>query len=62
MSALVRLKIYRESNNMMTMMIEDAMDDALEVDAVSLIELTHTISIIINTNMIIIIIITWSLP
>ena len=50
---------------MMTMMIEDAMDDALEVDTVSPIELTTTISIIINIiikeNMIIIII-TWSLP
>ena len=52
----------------MTMMIEDAMDDALEVDTVSLIELTTTISIIISIiiniikeNMIIIII-TWSLP
>ena len=51
---------------MMTMMIEDAMDDALEVDTVSLIELTTTISIIISIiikeNMIIVIIITWSLP
>ena len=54
---------------MMTMMIKDAMDDALEVDTVSLIELTTTISIIISIiikiiikeNMIIIII-TWSLP
>ena len=51
---------------MMTMMIEDAMDDALEVDTVSLIELTTTISIIIIIIIIkenkIIIIITWSLP
>ena len=61
MNALVRLKIFRESNNMMTMMIEDAIDDSLEMDTVSPIELTPTISIIItiiiNTNMIIVIII-----
>ena len=48
---------------MLTMMTEDDIDDALEVDAVSLIELTPTIRIInkVIANMIIIII-TWSLP
>ena len=62
MNALVRLKIFRESNNMMTLMMEDALDDALDVDTVSPIKLTPTITIIINTNMIIIVIITLSLP